>query len=81
MKEKFLKFNKKIKDWLTQVLFKKFLTPIALVLIYTFVVGFTSIIAKIFFRKFLEKKSLSDNSNWLSVENNDELIEDSLKQS
>lgn len=81
MKQKFLEFHRKIKEWVTQVLFRKILTPMALVFIYFFVLGPTSIVSKIFFRKKLTKTISNVNTNWNEVVDYEGSLQDSYFQS
>ena len=81
MKEKIFLLQRKIKEWITQVLFKIFLTPIILFIIYFVILGPTSIIAKLFFRKALSKSTYNQNSNWLEVKNYEGNLENSYEQS
>ena len=81
MKEKILKINRVAKEWITQVLFKKFLTPIVLVFVYIFVLGPTSVFARIFFRKTLNKSPENPNSNWIDTVNYEGSKEESFIQS
>lgn len=81
MKDKFVKWHKKIKDWLTQILFKRYLTPFVLVFIYIFIVGLTSFLSKIFFKKALSKSPSATKTNWIEVEDYEGNLDESLKQS
>lgn len=81
MKNKFLQIHEKIKVWVTQVLLKKIVTPIALVLVYIFVLGPTSIVAKVFFRRALTKSSQRAGTNWVAAENFESTLEGSRTQS
>ena len=81
MKEKFLRFHRIVKEWITQVLFRKFLTPIVLVFVYFLVVGPTSLVAKIFFRDALKKSSGRNDSNWIETKNYEDSLETSYGQS
>lgn len=64
MKFFFQKLNNKIKNWVSEFLLKRFLIPLVLCLIYIFLVGPTSIVAKIFFRKKLNRRNESEITNW-----------------
>lgn len=64
MKQKLLNIHRKIKEWVTQVLFRKFLTPIVLVVIYFLVLGPTSVVSRIFFRSKLTKSIKNESTNW-----------------
>lgn len=81
MKQLFKGIHGNIKQWLTQVLFKKYLTPFALVLVYVFIVGLTCLVARAFFRKALKRSSQKKDSNWIDVTNYEGSFEESLKQS
>lgn len=81
MKEKIKKIHRAIKEWITQVLFRKFLTPFILVVVYFLILGPTSIFARIFVRKALSKSSKNPNSNWIDTDNFEGTKEDSLVQS
>jgi hypothetical protein len=70
-----------IKEWVTQVLLKKYLTPFALVLVYFFILGPTSLIAKIFFKSALSKSSQDINTFWLTKKETYSKKTDSLSQS
>lgn len=81
MKQKLLNIHRKIKEWVTQVLFRKFLTPIVLVLIYFLVLGPTSIVSRIFFRKKLTKSINNPNTNWNETVSYEGDLQDSQYQS
>lgn len=70
-----------IKEWVTQVLLKKYLTPIALIFVYFFILGPTSLIAKIFFKSALSKSSQDINTFWLTKKDTYSRKTDSLSQS
>ena len=80
-KAKFLKFHRAVKEWITQVLFRKFLTPFILVVVYFFVLGPTSVFARIFLRSALNKSPKSPDSNWIETDNFEGSKEDSFVQS
>lgn len=81
MIEKFKKFHGHIKNFVVNVLFQKFLVPAALIFIYFFVLGPTSIVARIFFRKALKHSVKTLDSSWSKAEGYNPSLEDSLKQS
>lgn len=70
-----------IKAWVTQVLLKKYLTPIALTFVYFFVLGPTSLIAKLFFKSALSKSSIDPKTFWLNKIDNYSTQKDSRSQS
>ncbi len=81
MKERFHRFHRALRDWLTQVLFKRYLTPFSLVLVYVLVLGPTSLIAKIFFRHALRKGPRRNDTNWVDLKDYEGSASDGLKQS
>ncbi len=81
MKQKLLNIHRKIKEWVTQVLFRKILTPFVLVLIYFFVLGPTSIVSKIFFRKKLTKSITNKDTNWNETVDYEGNLQESTYQS
>ncbi len=81
MKERIKRLHHAIRDWLTQVAFKRYLTPFALIFVYVFILGLTSIVAKLLFRKSLTKSSHRSDTNWTQVANYEGSSDDSLKQS
>ncbi len=81
MIEKIKKFHGHVKNFVVNVLFQKFLVPAALIFIYFFVVGPTSIFARLFFRKALNHSVKTLDSSWGQAEGYNPSLEDSLKQS
>lgn len=81
MKERLKKIHTAIKTWVTQVLLKKILTPIILIIVYYFILGPTSLVAKIFFRSSLSKSVKSQKTNWLNTSDFKTTLESSRKQS
>ena len=69
-----------IKTWIALFLIKKILVPISLVIIYFFILGPTSIVVRIFFRKYIVKSNLSD-SMWTEAENFKETLDSAVSQS
>lgn len=70
-----------IKNWVTNTLLAKIIIPIILTFIYFLVLGPTSVIAKIFFRKHLSKTANSTEANWSSVQENIDTLAELKKQS
>jgi hypothetical protein len=81
VKERIKRLHTSIREWLTQVLFKRYLTPLALVVVYVFVLGPTSVVARVLFRKHLAKTSGRADTNWITVAGYEGTRDDSLKQS
>lgn len=81
MKDRLKKIHEAVKTWVTQVFLKKFLTPVVLVLVYYFILGPTSIVARIFFRSALSKSPKTTDSNWLMNNSFETTLESSRKQS
>jgi hypothetical protein len=70
-----------LKKWVTEFLLSKVIIPIVLTLIYIVVLGPTSIIAKIFFKAHLTKRSLHLDTNWIDNVNEIPTLEELKKQS
>lgn len=81
MIEKIKRFHQKLKVFIVDVLFKKYLVPMALISTYFFVLGPTSIFARIFFRRSLTQDEGNAESSWQTARDYHPSLEDSLKQS
>lgn len=69
-------------EWfLITIVLQKILGTLALFLIYFFVLGPTSLFAKLFFASALQSKTISKASNWVRAEGYDEDIEAAKFQS
>lgn len=69
-------------EWfLVTVVLQKILGTLALFFIYFFVLGPTSVVARIFFSKSLGAKTISKDSNWIAAEGYNEDLEAAKFQS
>lgn len=68
MKNHFVRLHTALKNWVENILMKRILIPGVLLLIYFTAVAATSLVARIFFRKYLTHRSSKPDSNWRDAE-------------
>jgi hypothetical protein len=70
-----------LERFVVEILLQKILGTLALVLVYVFVIGPTSIVMRLFFRRSLRKPTVAAGSDWVTAEHYQPDLERSYFQS
>lgn len=57
-----------VEKFVVEILLQKILGTFALLIVYAFVIGPTSVVMRAFFRKSLRRPTISPNSDWVLAE-------------